>query len=380
MSLIIQQATPYEASYDSGTTGLVGTIEIRVDDNDGATVYGPTPADIAELGASGVYVAQIPGHGVVGEYTILWSDDGSFAAGLGGAENVSIVETLNAPDFPPLMPITSDGSGTVGPCQAWTTSDDVAECCGDSSDPSVLDLSVIAASQLLYALSGKRYSGECERRVRPCRSNCGCGFQVLSRGHVVSWEGAHWHCEERACGCGAMSSVELTGWAREILEVTIDGAVVPPDTYRLDERRFLARVRDPDDIDTPLAWPLCQAMDRSHDEDGTFSVLYTYGVDPPVAGVLAARELACNIYAQCAAGGGADLECALPQGATKIERQGITIELQGFVGWGFSRETGWSTGMPLVDAFLNAYNPNGLRKRPQSWTPDARMFPRPVGA
>jgi hypothetical protein len=87
-------------------------------------------------------------------------------------------------------------------------------------------------------------------------------------------------------------------------------------------------------------------------------------------GVAAAAELACEIYKSCED----DVECVLPAGVSRIQRQGITIERNAFVAWG--RQEGiWRTGLPLVDLFLNTYNSAGIRKRPTFVTPGRRVFP-----
>ncbi len=122
-----------------------------------------------------------------------------------------------------------------------------------------------------------------------------------------------------------------------------------------------------------LLWPRCQNLDLPDTEVGTFSVTYEYGVEPPLIGLEAAKQLACQIYLGCT---GSD-QCQLPTGATRVTRQGVTIERQFF-----SRDpkTGaWRTGLPLVDLFLNTVNPGGLRRRPAVWTPDGPRYARPVG-
>lgn len=369
----------YEAVYDSGTSGLVGTIAVRVEDNQGNIVVPASTAGIIEFGTTGIYRSNQISPALEGQFSIIWSDTGTFAAGTGGVEDL-VVTTATA-GLEPLPPLAADGSGTVGPCSAWTTSEDVADCCAaDGSDVSVFDPSVIAASELLYAYSGKRFAGTCERRVRPCSTQTCAGPWRHWDGGAWNWatyEGGGRVTMGSGCGCRALSRVPLAGFVREVLEVTIDGAIVDPNTYRVDERFWLSRVRDPADFDTPLYWPACQDMDKPETEDGTFSVLYTYGVDPPVAGQLAARELACAVYKTCAAGGATSGDCPLPNGVVKIVRQNVTIELSPFAAWG-QADGVWRTGMPLVDAFLNAYNPTGARRRASVWSPDTPRFPRPV--
>ena len=71
-------------------------------------------------------------------------------------------------------------------------------------------------------------------------------------------------------------------------------------------------------------------------------------------------------------------DCKLPSGITRITRQAVTMDFAGFRAWG--RKGGiWQTGLPLVDAFLNAYNPHGLRRRPLIWSPDQAPYAYEVG-
>src|SRR5512146_2119288 len=75
--IVVSGSQAFEAVADTGLTGLTGTIAARVDN--GGTVIGPTTADIAEDGATGVYtwsVAAAPA--VTGQYKILFSTDGTF--------------------------------------------------------------------------------------------------------------------------------------------------------------------------------------------------------------------------------------------------------------------------------------------------------------
>ena len=288
-----------------------------------------------------------------------------------------------------------------GPCQPWTSSQSVWECCGQpmttigegsGAEECPVDMSQFAyeASQVLYELSGRQFAGACEKTVRPCGRGW-CGFQVLSRGYVVwnpywwnpYWDGMSWWYQgSNACGCRPLDRIKLNGYpVREVTEVLIDGAVVDPSTYRLDERRWLSRVPDPLEPDVGLRWPACQEMGLPDTMAGTFSVSYRYGQDPPLLGVHAAAQLGCEIYKQCSGA-----ECALPTGTSRVTRQGIVIEKLAFATWGFTptararggRASGWNTGMPLVDAFLNTYNTSGLKRRPVFWAP-GRAYARAVG-
>ena len=212
---------------------------------------------------------------------------------------------------------------------------------GSDEEECPVDMTQFAleASQVLYELSGRQFSGACEKTVRPC-GNAWCGFQTLSRGYVVwnpywwnpYWDGMSWWFQgANSCACRPLDRIKLSGYpVREITEVKIDGVVVDPATYRLDDRRWLVRVPDPLDPDVHLRWPACQAMGLPDDEEGTFSVTYRYGQDAPPLGIHAAAQLGCELYKACSG-----QTCALPTGTTRVNRQGITIEKPAFYSWGF---------------------------------------------
>lgn len=308
-------------------------------------------------------------------------------------EATGTVVASRAANFSVLPDVSSQQDvdwAVVGPCSPWADSGDVWDCCGQPmtvmgegsmETECAVDMTQFAmeASQLLYELSGRMYSGRCERTVRPCGTQQ-CGFQVLSRGHIVSgWSGSGWG-DERSCGCQPLSRVLLSGYpVREVTEVKIDGVVIPKaGNWRLDERRWLVRTDG-------QFWPSCQRLDLEDTEDGTFSVTYGYGQDPPLIGIAAAAQLGCELYRACGGSGGTG-QCALPTGVTRITRQGIVIERLAFSTWAFNSvasgtsAAGWHTGIPLVDAFLGTYARTGIIRRPSVWTAKNSMrYARSVG-
>lgn len=371
----VEVSAPFEVVNETGLTGLVGSVAAKIDDNDGATIIGPTTANITEIGATGIYVWNVPAApGSLGQYTIVWSTDGTFDPDTVSHDELVVVSAGALSPGPILPP--DDAPATVGPCTSWLVGADVAECCSAATDTvgtftSLLDDAADTASQLLYELSGRRWVGLCSRAgVRPCHSDCMCGWQVLSRGHLVPPVPylASWECSGRTCGCREMSRVKLAGYVREVTEVKIDGVVIDESVYRVDEHRWLTRIDG-------SRWPSCARVDLPDTEEGTFSVSYTYGKTPPLAGIEAAKQLACQIYMRCA-GGGED--CGIPEGAVRVTRQGITVERAIFAR---SPQTGaWSTGLSAVDQFLNTYNPSGLMRRALFINPGSRSrYPRPVG-
>jgi hypothetical protein len=267
-------------------------------------------------------------------------------------------------------------------CTPWIDEADVAECCevfadSGSAGAELLTQAAAAASEILYELSGGRYNGICTATVRPCADPCRCGWgQILSTGHIIGFQdyAGRWYNEcGRSCGCSPLSRVKLPGYpVADITEVKIDGVALVADSsdeqWILDRHRWLVRSGDPVTRQRRV-WPGCQRLDLPDDELGTFSITYTYGQAPPESGIIAARELAC----QLALASACHPDCALPAGVTQVVRQGVAFSRSQVDMFGKGR-----TGLVLVDAFLGAVNPSGLRRRPAVYSPDVQGYARPV--
>ncbi len=215
------------------------------------------------------------------------------------------------------------------PCSPWISGDDVADCCSvETSSGALFDSVAETASAVLFELSGRLFPGECgPRTVRP-PCVCTCGYQILSRGHIVGpWDWGYWNwglCDFCLVTCSP-SRVKLAGYpVREITEILIDGAPLAATEYTLYQRRYVTRLND-------ARWPIRQDLTLADTEEHTWSITYTYGADPPAIGISAAAQLACELYKEC--NGEA---CALPKGVTRVSRQGITIEKLAFTNWAFT--------------------------------------------
>lgn len=357
-----------EAYAEGFACGQAGILTVTIDDSNGANVLGPITTGILEIECTvdnfGVYryLGTFPVDTSLSPYVITWE---------GASGTDPLIVTTASEEICVSDELIAVPSGD-GPCTDWITEDDVALCCGVEASSGLIYTDVIAPAQnLLYQLSGRKYAGLCgPLTVRPCRDNCSCfAMQRLAYatgGSRLLWTGDYWGWgDTRNCGCGCLSQVKLSGFPVQIItEVKIDGDVVAPSEYRLDENRYLTRKNG-------VFWPSCQDLSLDDTEDGTFSVSYGYGASPPPEGVSAAAQLACEAYKQCTG-----QDCLLPTGATRVTRQGITIERQFF-----SRDPitkSWRTGLALVDMFLNAHNPHGLMRRPVFWGP-GRRYARPVG-
>lgn len=271
-----------------------------------------------------------------------------------------------------------------GPCQPWISAAEVLAMCGatpiDDADAWKYDTAASIGSSVMWDLTGRQFDGHCQRTIRPCVDRCGCfarggiyGFGPwfgYGMGYPLSPSGAFWFNEcGDSCGCGVVPTVRLAGYpVREILEVKIGGDVIDPTTYRLDRRRELVRLSSAGPPRVERVWPRCQDLTLPDTAPGTFSVRYAWGALPPELAKQAASQLGCEVYNALV---GSD--CRLPGKATKVVRQGITIERAASFAAMFRSG---STGLPLVDLAIASYNEKGMRRRPAVFSPDLQRFGR----
>lgn len=287
----------------------------------------------------------------------------------------------------------------LGPCQSWIDGDylSASGCCsaltGSDVDPVLLETVAFEASMALYEFSGRQFNGLCDRTVRPCTQyGSGCWPSVMppvgnwwywTWGTWGSAPGVGWAWRNESgplCGCAPMSTVKLGGYpVREIVEVKIDGSVLDANdsngnpNYRLDGWRDLVRMDDPVTGRKRL-WPSCQNLSLDDTQAGTFSVSYRWGVDPPEIGRQAAAELACQLLQACP--GGDEGECALPEGVTRVERQGITFDREILAGFFDPKKP---TGLLALDIFLSAYAETPRKRIGAVFSPDVQQFARRAG-
>jgi len=226
-------------------------------------------------------------------------------------------------------------------------------CVGTPEEIAALDPVKVARAEALAWGSIARLSGfrvsTCPVVLRPCRARCAPESSVTAP--VEAWggpyiSGGRWYnacgCRRDECGCGIIRELVLpdTEVSGPIV-VTIDGAVLDPTSYRIDNGNRLVRMDGQD-------WPMCQDMNLPDGEDGTFSISYYVGVGPDDLLNYAAGLLAGEWYKAC---DGRD--CKIPDTATRVVRQGISFEIPSF-------DSGTS-GMREVDNIIAMYNPFHLK-------------------
>lgn len=233
----------------------------------------------------------------------------------------------------------------------------------NSDDPSRVALAqrcLDSAWEILRALSGRQF-GLCETTVRPCRLECCDPCDMVGPRWTPVLVGGEWtnvscsSCRD-ACSCTEVCELHLPGPVDSIVQILWDGVVVPPATYRVDNRDSLVRVSGD-------CWPTCQDMVLPATEPGTFEITYMRGRPVPQAGIAALAELACELCKSCIG----DKSCCLPARTKNVSRQGVSYDILDPMD--FLKEG--KTGVYMVDLWLHSVNPSGRPRRGAILSPDS---------
>lgn len=254
------------------------------------------------------------------------------------------------------------------PCSGW----DVDISCCPTWDDYSEELQTAAAEYgafTIWAATGRRF-GLCPRTIRPCGRYCSSGDRGIS-GYWWSegtwmpylfageWRNCWGGCGNCAgcCTCEPACQVWLPPTAYSINEITVDGEVIDPNTYRIDDNQWLVRTHN---VSTDDCWPECQDFNLNEGED-TFFVTYLKG--RPVPSILnrVAGELACEWAKACVGA-----ECRLPGRVTNVARQGVSISMVSVE----ELLANGLTGIATVDQVIRSFNPYGLRARLRIDSPD----------
>ncbi len=238
-------------------------------------------------------------------------------------------------------------------------------------DPSPLqiqqrELAEALAWSALKTLTGGRL-GICPVTVRPCKKDCRFGtYYVAPAGgsggtfypHIaVDGEWVNSWCGDRFdCGCTAIEEVVLPGPVGRVIEVQVDGQIVDPSAYRVDNGNHLVR-------QDGGSWPYCQDMNLPDGEVGTFSVTYIQGAPIDELWDYAAGVLAKEFYIPIA--GGDSKKCRLPKNVQAITRQGVTFDMD------ITMFDNGTTGIQEVDSCIARLNPFKLKVGPRVMSPDS---------
>ena len=230
-------------------------------------------------------------------------------------------------------------------------------------DPAVLTEARVAATGILWALSGRRY-GTRISKVRPILGSCSVApwWQTRVYSSLDPWSNGYGFMPVScgACGGGGAchcdpSIFKLSSKAHEVSGVKVDGTTLDPSEWELVESRWLRRIDG--------AWPRCQNPDLPDTEAGTMSFVLRWGPLPPATSKTAMAKLTAELVKAKVN----DKTCELPSRVQSVARQGISFALldpMTFLDEG-------KTGMYLVDQFLVVANPSGSKRPPGIWRADA---------
>ena len=237
---------------------------------------------------------------------------------------------------------------TTDVCEPWATVADVGSPCDDYAfDVTLLEDSLLIASTALYHLTGRQWPGQCSTTIRPCGyrkpDSCGC-------------------LSSASCGGRRLSELRVSGVVASVEQVKIDGVVLDPARYRVDDHRWLVYLPESDDAERQ-GWPCCQRLDRADTEEDTWSITYTHGQDPPAGGVRAAAQLGCQL--SLAFQPETVNQCRLPKNTVNVARQGITVALRD----PSALFADGATGLNDVDLWINSVVLGDKRRRGSVWVP-----------
>lgn len=260
-------------------------------------------------------------------------------------------------------------TGTAVPCEPW----DVIwcdECDISSTSPVVTGFAVQGATEVLWGLSGRQFGLCTIENLRPCRRTCpelfnyGAPFPQW----MGSWTypqpallGGQWFnltCGTCAgeCSCSKVSEFILPGPVDHIVQIVIDGTVLPTGSYRVDNQDIVIRTDGGD-------WPICNDIGITSGV-GAWSVDAVFGQAPPSLAALAVGELAMEIIKGCSPDSSG---CKLPtRFMTALARQGVNMS--------FADPQVWLEndllGLDICDLFIRTFNPHGLSMRSRMYSPD----------
>lgn len=244
-------------------------------------------------------------------------------------------------------------------CSSWATSEDVPTTVRAtvSLTDAELDVQLLKASELLWALSGRRWLGAgCEeqatlRSVKPqpglgtwpyhsTWGVCPCwSWGIWDAGYL--WPASGWSGQHAA----APIAVQLPrSGVTAVTAVTINGD--PFTDWHLLPSGWLERTDG-------RGWDMC---------GDTTIISYEHGQPPPLGG----RDAAVELGVELAKALTNDNSCRLPVRTLQVTRQGVSMTVLDPAEY---LEKG-KVGLPGVDLWLAAVNPKAIPQAAWVWSPD----------
>ena len=242
---------------------------------------------------------------------------------------------------------------------SWITADEL----GDYAYTEYTDEAIQVASNLLWAMSGRKYTGvtvvteryTCTLRNNRMGPSDRTNSPVLFGGDVYNIPSGDYdeYSELTADGLSPDARIRLRGRpvTRIISMRNKNGVVLDPSSYYLVDHSTIH-------IKAGTPWTPCNV-----------EITYEYGISVPTAGKMAARKLAME-FARLWSG---DEMCELPQRVTSVSRQGVSytiLDNQEFI-------DELRTGLYEIDLFLKTVNPDNARRKSKVFsvdTPRARKY------
>lgn len=194
------------------------------------------------------------------------------------------------------------------------------------------------AADLVWHLTGRVVHGICSATIRPC--------------------GPH-PCPSGNC---YLPVIHLEYPVVEITEVKIDGAVLDPAEYRVDEGCQLVRLRDTVTRRND-GWPAYQHLDLPATEPDTFEITYTFGRPVPSLIRRATLEVADDLAKDILGGQPSSL-----RGAVSATSQGTSVRLRAdAVG---ERAQAEAEAFPFLRKAMMTYNPDRRLRPTLVYSPD----------
>lgn len=248
-----------------------------------------------------------------------------------------------------------------GPCTPWefTLPCDAATV---TADPALVELAVGGATQLLWALGGRRH-GLCPVVLRPCGVRPGGSWPEWGHGYRPVLADGVWLNLCGGANCSGYGIRLDAGPVSAVTQVRLDGAAVPPwapetGTGWTYSAGLLFRLDD----GQPAAWPTRQRLDLPPTEPGTFAVDVSAGLDVDPLGLAAAGVLACELLRGLVG----DSSCRLPSSVVALVRQGVSYT---FADLSTVLADG-RTGLSIPDQWIASVNPGRLQRPPAVYSPD----------
>lgn len=236
----------------------------------------------------------------------------------------------------------------------WVTVNDLDEQYQESA---FADEACKAASYLMWVLSGRKYTGVTTVTEHYIRFAPLVNTRLIQEASIV-----YSHIDETIPlvkpWAANETSIRLRGQPVSQIHAIRNGAggIVDPDDYYL--------------VDHSAVYLYRPALIIPAD----IEVTYTYGIEPPLLGKMAARRVATEFIKLWT---GAE-DCALPERVTSVTRQGVTytvLDSQDFL-------QEMRLGIYEIDLFLKTVNPNKAQRKSKTFSPDVptprRYTPKPL--